>query len=99
MSKVSIIIPVYNAGKYIKKTLDSVLGQTLKDFEVICINDQSKDNSLDILEGLAQKDKRIKIVNNSQNIGAALTRNVGIDMAEGEYILVTSVLYELAALT
>ena len=86
MRKISIIIPVYNAGKYINKTLKSVINQTFKDFEVICINDQSKDNSLEILEKFAKQDDRIKIVNNKKNLGAALTRNVGIDIAQGEYI-------------
>ena len=86
MTKVSVIIPVYNGGKYIAKGIDSLLKQTFKDFEIICINDKSTDNSLEILEEFEKKDKRIKVIKNSKNIGAALTRNVGIDMAEGEYI-------------
>ena len=86
MSKLTVIIPIYNADKYISRGLESLLNQTFKDFEVICINDCSTDNSLEILEQFAKKDDRIKVVNNSKNLGAALTRNVGIDMAEGEYI-------------
>lgn len=86
MLKVSVIIPVYNAGKYLNRTLNSILKQTYKDYEIICINDVSKDNSSDILEVFAQKDERIKVLNNKKNLGAALTRNVGIDMAKGDYI-------------
>ena len=86
MAKVSVIIPIFNGEKYITKTLSSVLNQTFKDFEVICINDQSKDSSLEILEEFSKKDSRIKVINNPHNMGAALTRNVGIDLAEGEYI-------------
>ncbi len=86
MPKVSVIIPVYNGGKYLNRTLDSVLNQSFKNFEVICVNDVSKDNSLEILENFAQKDSRIKVIDNEKNMGAALARNVGIDIAEGEYI-------------
>ena len=86
MPKISVIIPVFNGSKYINRTLNSVLNQTFKDFEVICINDKSKDNSLEIIGQFASKDKRIKIINNENNIGAALSRNKGIDIAEGEYI-------------
>ena len=63
MIKVSIIVPVYNVEKYLEKCLDSLLNQTLKDIEIICINDGSSDNSLLILENYACKDSRIKIVN------------------------------------
>lgn len=86
MPTISIIIPVYNTAKYIKRTLESILNQTFKDFEVICINDKSKDQSLEILEDFAKKDNRIKVLDNEKNLGAALTRNVGINMAKGEYI-------------
>lgn len=86
MTKLSVIIPVYNAGKYLNKCLNSVLNQTFKDYEVICINDLSEDNSPEILNSFALRNKKIKIVNNPENMGAAITRNVGIDMAKGEYI-------------
>ena len=82
----TIIIPIYNGGKYISNTLESIINQTFKNFEVICINDFSNDNSLDILEEYAKKDSRIKVINNKKNLGAALTRNIGIDIAKGEYI-------------
>lgn len=83
--KVSIIIPVYNTEKYLKTCLDSVINQTLKDIEIICINDGSTDNSLYILNEYAKKDKRIKIIS-KENGGQAIARNIGIDNAIGEYI-------------
>ena len=61
--KISVIIPVYNGIDYIKECLDSIVNQTLKDIEVICVNDGSTDNSLSILQGYASKDDRIKIIN------------------------------------
>lgn len=86
MKKVSIIIPVYNSVKYLDKSLNSVISQTFKDFEVLCINDNSTDNSLEILQQYSKKDNRITVLNNEKNLGAALTRNVGIDNAKGDYI-------------
>ena len=86
MPELSVVIPVYNSEKYLTKALDSVINQTFKDFEVLCVNDKSTDNSLKILEEFAKNDNRIKVINNEKNIGAALSRNVGIDNAKGEYI-------------
>ena len=86
MPKVSVIIPVHNTEKFIEKCLDSVCNQTLSDIEIICINDASTDNSLEILKRYAAKDDRIKIVNFEENKGAAAARNTGIDAATGEYI-------------
>lgn len=85
--KVSVIMPVYNAEKYLKMSVGALVNQTLKDIEIICINDNSKDNSLTILRQLQNKDSRIKIINNGVNIGAAETRNKGILAARGEYIV------------
>ncbi|MBR6162663.1 glycosyltransferase family 2 protein [bacterium] len=82
----SIVIPVYNAGEYLEKCLCSILNQTFADFEVLCINDYSEDNSLEILNEYSKKDERIIIINNEKNLGAALTRNVGLEKAEGKYI-------------
>ena len=62
MVKVSVIIPVYNTEKYLRECLDSVINQTLQDIEIICVNDGSTDGSLNILEEYAEKDKRIKII-------------------------------------
>ncbi len=86
MPKVSIIIPVYNTEKYLRKCLDSVCNQTLKDIEIICVNDCSKDNSLEILEEYSVNDKRIKIIDFKENKGVSAARNKGIDEAKGEYI-------------
>ncbi|WP_373076921.1 glycosyltransferase family 2 protein [Fusobacterium mortiferum] len=83
--KVSIIIPCYNVEKFIEKTLESAINQTLKDIEIIVINDGSIDNTLSIIEKYAIKDTRIKIVN-QKNKGLSASRNIGIRLAEGEYI-------------
>ena len=85
MPKVSVIIPVYNVEKYLKECLDSVVNQTLKDIEIICINDGSTDQSLSILESYAIKDERIKIIN-KENSGYGASMNLGLEAATGEYI-------------
>lgn len=83
---ISVIIPVYNAEKYLSRCLNSLISQTFKDFEVICINDKSSDNSLEILKEFSKKDGRIKVIDNEKNLGAAFTRNAGMDIAKGKYI-------------
>jgi glycosyltransferase involved in cell wall biosynthesis len=83
--KVSIIVPVYNVEKYLRQCVDSIVNQSLKEIEIICINDGSTDNSLQILEGYAQRDKRIKIIN-KRNEGLSAARNTGMEYATGEYI-------------
>lgn len=87
MSKVSVIIPVYNVEKYLRQCLDSVVNQTLEDIEIICVNDCSPDNSLDILKEYAQKDSRIRIIDLKENGGPGNARNIGIDSADGKYIM------------
>lgn len=82
----SIIIPIYNAEKYLKKCLDSVLHQTFQNIEVICVNDCSKDRSLEILNSYALKDSRLKIINNETNLGPGANRNIGIKKSQGKYI-------------
>lgn len=83
--KVSIIIPVYNVERYLEKCLTSVVNQTLKDIEIICINDGSTDSSADILQKFAGNDNRIKVIHQkNQKQGAA--RNRGLDIAQGEFI-------------
>lgn len=81
MPKFSIIIPVYNVEKYIKKCLDSVFSQTFKDYEVIVVNDGTKDNSMDIV-----KDYNVKVVN-QKNMGLSEARNTGVKNSTGEYII------------
>lgn len=83
--KVSIIIPIFNVENYLEQCLDSVLNQTLKEIEIICIDDGSTDNSPKILEEFAKKDDRIKIVN-KKNAGLGAARNTGMEYTTGEYI-------------
>ncbi len=84
--KISIIIPVYNASKYLSECLDSILNQTLKDFEIICVDDGSSDNSPVILEEYSKKDKRIRVFH-QKNQYAGVARNNGLKHAKGEYVL------------
>ena len=83
---VSVVIPVYNAEKYIEETINSVLQQTFKDFEIIAVDDCSTDNSLQILNALAEKDARIRVFKNEKNSRVAETRNFGVQHAKGEFI-------------
>lgn len=83
---ISVVIPVYNVEKYLPQCLDSVVNQTYKDLEIICVNDASTDSSLKILEEYAQKDSRIKIISNPENLGLGLARNEGLKIATGKYI-------------
>lgn len=82
---VSIIIPVYNVEKYIMQCFDSIINQTYRDFEVIIINDGSTDNSGNISDEYAERDKRFKVFH-LKNQGAGKARNIGLDKANGEYI-------------
>lgn len=85
MPKVSIIVPVYNVEKYIERCLDTLINQTLKDIEIIIVNDESPDKSIEICEKFAEKDSRIKIYS-KLNEGLGFARNYGIQKANGEYI-------------
>jgi len=84
-AKVSVIIPVYNMELFLRKCLDSVVNQTLKEIEIICVNDGSKDSSLEILQEYASKDKRIKIIS-KENGGQSSARNVGMKSASARFI-------------
>lgn len=83
--KVSVILPVYNGEKYVKKTIESLQKQTLKDVEIICINDGSKDRTIEILNELKKEDERIKVIDKN-NEGVWKARIDGIKKASGEYI-------------
>lgn len=85
MPKVSIIIPTYNVEAYLRECMESVTRQTLKDIEIICINDGSTDGSLEILKEYADKDPRIILVD-KENEGYGVGMNIGLDKASGEYI-------------
>ncbi len=86
MAKVSIIVPVYNVENYLRECLDSIVKQTLKDIEIICVNDVSPDNSYAILEEYAKSDTRIKIITHEKNQGLGLARNTGVSHATSPYI-------------
>ena len=84
--KVSVIIPVYNVEKYLRECLDSIVNQTLKEIEIICVDDGSADNSLKILQEYAAKDSRIILIVSKQNNGGGWARNQGLKIAQGEYL-------------
>ncbi len=86
MTKLSIIIPIYNNATYLKQCLNSITAQNFNDFEILCINDASTDNSTAILNSLAAEDSRIRIFNLPSTQGAGAARNLGISHAKGEYI-------------
>lgn len=82
---ISIIVPVYNAEKYLTDTISSILQQTYKDFELILVDDGSKDNSPQMCDLIAEKDERVVVIH-KENQGVSAARNTGIDQARGEYI-------------
>ena len=82
---ISVIVPVYNGEKFICQCIDSITNQTLKDIEILIINDGSKDNTLKVIESIAKNDSRIKILN-QKNSGVSAARNNGISNSLGEYI-------------
>ena len=84
--KISAIIPVYNCENYIKYTIRSVQNQNMSDFEIILVNDNSKDESLRIIKVLQSQDKRIKILNNNKNMGTLYSRSIGALSAQGDFI-------------
>lgn len=85
VTKVSVIIPVYNTAKFLERCLNSLVEQTLKAIEIICIDDGSTDNSIEILETFSKNDNRIKIFH-TEHFGPSFARNLGISNAHGEYI-------------
>lgn len=85
MLKVSVIIPVYNVEAYLRECLDSVLNQTLRDIEIICVDDGSTDGSAAILAEYAARDSRVRIVT-QKNAGAGAARNAGLALAKGEWL-------------
>ena len=86
MTKVSIIIPVYNAEKYLGKCLESLLSQTLQEMEIICVDDGSSDSSPEILKRFQERDGRVRILT-QENQYAGAARNNGMKEAQGEYLL------------
>ena len=86
MKLVSIIMPVYNSEKTLKKSIESILCQTYTNFELIIVNDGSTDTSAEICEEFSKRDSRIKVIN-KENEGAGPARNMGLDIAVGEYVM------------
>lgn len=86
MPKISVIIPVYNVAPYLAQCLDTLLSQTLRDIEIICVDDKSTDNSLNVLHQYAEKDSRIHVIALEVNSGVSVARNTGIDFATGDYL-------------
>lgn len=86
MTKVSIIMPAYNASKYIKESINSVIKQSFTDWELIIVNDSSDDDTSVIIESYADEDGRIQVINLERNVGAAEARNIAIKKSVGAYI-------------
>lgn len=84
--KISIIVPVYNTEEYLKNCLESLINQTYKNIEILCIDDGSKDNSLNILQKYEQQDFRIKVFHQN-NSGVSAARNIGLKNMTGEYLM------------
>jgi|LakMenE01Jun11ns_1017448.scaffolds.fasta_scaffold9849293_2 teichuronic acid biosynthesis glycosyltransferase TuaG len=86
MSLVSVIIPYFNKKEFIFNCINSILKQTYKNFEIIIVNDECSDDSRLILKEIANKDSRIRVVNNKNNLGPGLSRNIGIKKSNGEFL-------------
>lgn len=85
MVKISVIMPVFNDEKNIKSSINSILNQTLDDIEIICIDDESTDNSFNILKNFSKKDNRIRVFT-QENQGSGKARNKGLSEVKGEYV-------------
>lgn len=86
MSRVTVLMAAYNAGKYLNEALDSLVSQTMTDFQVVMIDDASTDSTRQILSSYAQRDSRFVLLVNSVNTGQAVARNRGLELADGEYV-------------
>ena len=87
MPKFSIIVPIYKVEKYVSQCIESILAQTYKDFEILCVDDCGNDGSIKIVENFAQTDSRIKILYQDKNRGVAAARNLALENAQGEFLL------------
>ena len=87
LPKVSIVVPVHNAQEYLDESIGSLINQTLKNIEIICVDDASSDNSLEKLQELTLTDGRIKVLHNDVSQSALGARKKGIEAANGEYIM------------
>ena len=84
--KISVIVPVYNTGKYLKRCLESIIDQNFEEMEIIIVNDCSTDNSLEIINYYMKQDNRIILINKEKNEGISVVRNSAIKIAKGKYI-------------
>jgi glycosyltransferase involved in cell wall biosynthesis len=84
--KVSVVVPIYNVELYLRRCLDSLIGQSLKEIEIICINDKSPDDSSHIVDEYIKRDSRVSLVTNAENKGLGLSRNEGLIRSQGEYV-------------
>ena len=86
MPKISVVLPCFNVGRYIGRCLDSLLNQTLRDIEIICVDDKSGDNTAEVIKQYVAKDARVRLIEQKKNSGVSIARNTGVDAASGEYI-------------
>lgn len=86
MAKISVIVPVYNVEKYLKKCLDSLICQSFKDIEILCVNDASTDSSAHIISSYAKEDDRVKLINLSKNMGVGFAKNTALKIIESDYV-------------
>jgi len=86
MATVSVVVPVYNVAPYLRQCMDSIVGQTLKELEIICVDDGSTDKSPAILQEYTERDNRIQIIR-QENAGPGVARNIGMEQASGEYLI------------
>ncbi len=85
--KISVIVPIYNVGPYVGMCIKSLINQTMRDIEIICVDDCSNDNSMDVVAEFASCDARIKIVRHDKNMGVATARNTGLKHCRAKYIM------------
>ena len=86
MSRVTVLMAAYNSCRFVGKSIESMLRQTMTDWQLVCVDDASTDNTADILESFAQKDQRIEVVRLPKNGGIAKARNAGLSVATGEFV-------------
>ena len=84
--EVSVLMPIYNGARFLAEAIDSVLGQTFDDFELLAINDGSSDDTVEILARYGNRDSRVRIVDNGENVGLVASLNRGCDLARGKFI-------------
>lgn len=85
---ISVIMAAYNAEKTIEQAVNSVLNQTYPNFELLVVNDHSTDRTMELIESIAAKDRRVRLISNSKNCGVSCTRRHGLDRAEGLWIAI-----------